>query len=362
MKTFRCDACDQLLFFENTVCLNCGHTLGYLPEENTLSALEPAGNDQWTALSPSATAGQLYKMCNNYSQENVCNWMLPADDPHDLCLSCQLNHIIPNLSQPEHRTLWARIENAKRQMVYTLLQLGLPVVGKNDPDEQGIWFDFLAEDQSEGPVTTGHDNGLITLNIGEADDAVREKNRRDLGEPYRTLLGHFRHEIGHYYWDVLVRDDGRLEEFRALFGDEQQDYSESLKRNYEQGAPADWPERFISTYASCHPWEDWAETWAHYLHMTDTLETAESFGLRVKRPEKPGTVAPKAGTPDESGYSFDTMLKHWLPLTYALNSLNRSMGHNDLYPFVLSEKVVEKLKFIHQLIASSSKTDSTAAA
>jgi hypothetical protein len=89
------------------------------------------------------------------------------------------------------------------------------------------------------------------------------------------LLGHFRHEVGHYFWDRLVATDPhQLEEFRVLFGDDRQDYGEALKRHYDEGAPANWQDTYISMYATMHPWEDFAETWAHYLHIVDTLETA----------------------------------------------------------------------------------------
>ncbi len=351
MKTFRCDACNQLLFFENTQCLSCGHTLGYLPDEHVLSALEPTpdGDNRWQAL---AAGKHLYKMCHNYQQKNVCNWMLPADDELELCEACRLNKTIPNLAQPEHQLLWARLETAKRRLVYTLLRLGLPLTPKGEDAERGLAFDFLAEEQAGEPVITGHANGLVTLNISEADDAIRERNRQNLGEAYRTLLGHFRHEVGHYYWDRLVADSGRHKEFRRLFGDERQDYAAALKRHYQRGAPADWTQNYISPYASAHPWEDWAETWAHYLHMVDTLETAEDFNLTVKTPKRDDRVVePEPVAPGQWG--FDDMIQDWLALTYAINSLNRSMGLADLYPFLLAPAVVDKLRFMHRLIGEA---------
>jgi hypothetical protein len=200
-------------------------------------------------------------------------------------------------------------------------------------------------------VFSGHDNGLITLNIAEADDAEREKRRVNLHEPYRTLLGHFRHESAHYYWDQLIANTPRLAPFRELFGDETQDYAAALQKHYNQGAPADWQKQWVSAYASSHPWEDWAETWAHYLHIVDTIETAASFGISLapKHPAaKTMTADPKKVV--RPGTGFDTILENWLPLTYALNSLNRGMGLPDLYPFVLSAPVTDKLHFIHETI------------
>jgi hypothetical protein len=195
---------------------------------------------------------------------------------------------------------------------------------------------------------TGHDNGLITLNVAEADDAERERQRGKLGELYRTLLGHFRHEIAHYYWGRLIADSPKLELFRQIFGDERNDYGQALAAYYANGAPADWAEHFISPYASSHPWEDFAETWAHYFHMTDTLETANAFGL---------VVWPKLSKGMAARIDFDPLdvelariIEGWLPLTFAVNSINRSMGAPDLYPFVLSPRVIGKLSFIHDCI------------
>jgi hypothetical protein len=197
---------------------------------------------------------------------------------------------------------------------------------------------------------TGHDNGLITVALAEADDAERERMRLQMGESYRTLLGHFRHEVGHHYWDLLVRDGGRLDAFRALFGDDTQDYDAALQRHYKQGAPADWQEHFISSYASSHPWEDFAETWAHYLHIVDTLEMGAGFGLRIGPWVADGALAKPLGFDPYGPGDVQRLVDAWLPLVFAVNSLNRAMGQPDLYPFVLTPGVVQKLGFIHDLI------------
>jgi hypothetical protein len=208
-----------------------------------------------------------------------------ADSPDAFCAACRHNHVIPNLANTEHHDRWRRLETAKHRLFYTLLKLRLPSTTRPD-DPGGLAFDLLA-DPAEGTlqpptILTGHDNGLVTINIAEADDAERERRRRQMGEPYRTLLGHFRHEVGHYYWTVLVENDPSIESFRQVFGDERQDYGQALQAHYANGAPPDWQTSFVSAYASAHPWEDWAETWAHYLHMVDTLETANAFGLKVR--------------------------------------------------------------------------------
>lgn len=219
----------------------------------------------------------------------------------------------------------------------------------------GLGFDFLAGPgrgtlQAE-EVVTGHARGLITIDIAEADDAVRERHRQDMAEPFRTLLGHFRHEVGHYYWDRLVAGCVWLSAFRTLFGDERSDYPAALRAHYAAGPAADWQERFVSSYASTHPWEDFAETWAHYLHIVDALETAYAFGLAIH--PRAGRDAALSVCVDFDPYlqsDFDALVKAWLPLTYAVNSLNHSVGQPDLYPFVLAPTVMGKLRFIHGLI------------
>jgi hypothetical protein len=348
MRVFTCQACGQLLYFENVRCERCGHTLGYLPDRQTISALEPADDGTFRAL---AGRGR-YRFCAN-QPHGVCNWLVRAASKETLCAACRHNRTVPDLSVPENPGLWARIEAAKHRLFYSLIKLGLPLKNRTDDPAHGLAFDFLADPpiaHGQG-VMTGHDNGLITLAVKEADDAERERVRTAMGEPYRTLLGHFRHEIGHYYWDVLVRDAGRADAFRALFGDEVRDYGEALAAHYANGAPADWQQTFVSTYASAHPWEDFAETWAHYLHIVDTLETAGAFGLRVK--VRPGLRTRLAATVDFDPYGdapVGALIDAWLPLTFAMNNLSRSMGQSDLYPFILTPTVIAKLGFVHDLV------------
>ncbi|MEZ5584307.1 MAG: putative zinc-binding peptidase [Candidatus Competibacteraceae bacterium] len=351
MKCFHCDYCGQAVFFENFQCVRCGHALGYLPDLHVMSALESVDSGRWRSLAPMAK-NRLYQQCRNYQQAQVCNWMVPAESTESFCPACRLNRTIPDLAQPGHFDCWQRLERAKHRLVYSLILLGLPLLSQQDDPERGLAFDFLADENPEfgetETVMTGHANGLITLNIAEADDLTREKMRLDMNERYRTVLGHFRHESGHYYWELLVRDSSWLTPFRDLFGDERTPYDQALHRHYQQGPPNDWAQRHISSYASAHPWEDWAETWAHYLHITDTLETAVEFGLTIDTATSASFELPKRAT--QLAGSFDRLLSRWWPLTFALNSLNRSMGLNDPYPFVLSEAVIEKLGFVHRVI------------
>jgi len=264
-----------------------------------------------------------------------------------------ITRVIPDLRQPGHQTAWYRLEVAKRRLLYSLRHLGLPLVPKDEDPAQGLAFAFLADPGGPGaaPVLTGHCNGVITINVAEADDVEREHRRQQLHEPSRTLLGHFRHESGHYYWDRLLPQRPRLEGFHALFGDERVDYSQALTHHYQHGAPADWPQQCISAYASAHPWEDWAETWAHYLHMTDAVETAVACGLALQplRPDEPSVPPPVRG--GRLG-AFEAMLQHWFSLTSVLNNLNRSLGLPDAYPFLLSTPVIDKLRFVHDTIAA----------
>jgi hypothetical protein len=280
--------------------------------------------------------------------------MLPADDPHDLCASCQLTVVIPALSSEKNLVLWSRLEAAKRRLLFSLQTVNLMPASKEAEPETGLAFQFLEDGVTDQHVMTGHANGVITLNIAEADPAERERTREQMHERYRTLLGHFRHESGHYYFDRLVVGSEWIDEYRALFGDERQDYGEALKRHYAEGPAADWASHFVSSYASSHPWEDWAETWAHYLHMLDTLETANACGLSLHPVKADEPELERAAVPTKTD-SIDKIVRDWFALTYVLNSLNRSIGMPDSYPFTLSTPVLEKLGFVHKVVRAQIK-------
>jgi hypothetical protein len=355
MKLFKCSNCGQLLYFENNACEKCGYQLGFNAEDLQLETLVGQSNGDFMINGKDKA---LYRYCANYTY-NVCNWIIPVGNETPYCKACDLNYVIPDISKTEFKDRWAKIEKAKHRLIYALLRFKLPIVSKVKDKEKGLAFDFLsdADTVSEEKIHTGHDNGLITLNIAEADDVEREMARRAMAELYRTLLGHFRHEIGHYYWDVLISNSDKLQEFRDLFGNEEQDYSEALKTHYQFGAPAGWNNNYISTYASSHPWEDWAETWAHYLHIIDTLEMAYAFGLSVhpgiaKRTDK---VNMEIKADPYELENFKTIIDLWFPLTFSMNSLNRSMGLADLYPFVINPAVIKKLDFIHRVCLSARK-------
>jgi hypothetical protein len=351
--SFQC-RCGRPVYFRNSLCLGCQTPLGFDPATLRVVALEAGPAPATWKKAESSGDDPTWRRCENFDSPAGCNWLVPVDDEETLCRSCRLNRTIPNLDDEANREAWRKLELAKRRLVSQLLSLGLPVKSKVSEDaERGLMFDFLRS-PPEGPrVLTGHASGLITMNVDEADDANREKIRNAMHEPYRTLLGHFRHEVGHYYWDHLIWDTPWLDKYRALFGDEREDYAAALKRNYEQGPPADWADRFISSYASSHPWEDWAESWAHYLHVVDSLETAMGFGLSgedVESAIEPFKIEDLYDPEAPDAKRVILLVNSWVQLTTVLNELARSMGQPDFYPFVMSRPVLKKIHFIQMVV------------
>jgi hypothetical protein len=355
-RRYQC-RCAQPIFFGNSRCLACGRELGFDPGTLTMLALEP-GQVNWQRCANAALCG--------------CNWLVPAAENAQApqhggrCRACRLNRTIPDLDQGCNAELWSRIEVAKRRLVSQLLALGLPVQSRVSEDPaRGVMFDFLKGAAGGEAVVTGHAAGVVTLDVGEADDATRERVRGALAEPYRTLLGHLRHEIGHYYWERLVAASGWLQPFRNRFGDERADYAAALARHYREGPAPDWAGRSVSAYASSHPWEDWAETFAHYLHMVDTLDTALSFGLEGDEVEtgfKPYGPEALDAPGDPGAERFLGFVNAWLPITGLMNELARSMGQPDFYPFVLSASAVAKLHLVHRVVAAEAAQAAAAAA
>jgi hypothetical protein len=355
MKLFSCAHCGQLLYFENNYCEQCQYPLGFLTSTLQLEALVEQAAHIFTLYSHEnsiSEAKKEYVYCDNH-QYGTCNWLIEKNSHTKYCEACRLNRTIPDLSKPEYVQRWHVLEIAKHRLVYTLLRMQMPIVSKHQDESKGLFFDFLADEPSENApkILTGHANGIITINIAEADDIEREMARKAMEEPYRTVLGHFRHEIAHYYWDLLIQDSPHLESFRQLFGDEQKDYGEALQVHYKQGPVSNWQQQFISSYAGAHPWEDWAETFAHYLHIMDTLETAYAFGLSVRPTvlEKNADLRVKVRIDPFEVKEFSQIISMWLPICFAMNSLNRSMGQKDPYPFIIPPKVIEKLSYIHSL-------------
>ena len=337
MKVFSCPQCSQPIFFENNRCLNCNSALGFNPLSFDFVPIS-----------------HLAPYCANHARD-VCNWIAPDAISDQYCLACSFNGMIPHYEDRINFEKWRQMELAKHRLIYQILTLKLPLIPKTKDPAFGLSFDFLVPDSSENRMT-GHAKGVITILLDEGDSVHREQIRKQLSEPYRTLLGHFRHEIGHYYW-MLLSDQADQMGFHEVFGDETINYAAALQNYYMSGAPQEWNLHFISKYASAHPWEDWAETWAHYMHLMDTLETAHYLGLSLESKYQVAFMnLQKAKNPYQT-QSFREIFEEGVSLTCAGNSLNRSMGLPDIYPFVWSEAIYKKLEFIHQFVKSHQQNE-----
>jgi hypothetical protein len=330
VRSFACQHCGHLVGFVDAACATCRRPLGFLAEEREVVVVEPAGGALFAT--PFGAVDRRYWRCLNASWG--CNWMVPAESGETWCASCRLTRGRPDTADARAVQAWMDTEAAKRLLVFELGELGLPVVPRGEGTPDGLAFDLVFVPGATS--VTGHRDGVVTIDLAEADDAHREHLRQVLGEPYRTLLGHLRHEMGHYYWPRLVDRAGAIDAFRDLFGDERADYDEALRRLAEHGAPSEgWADDHVSAYASAHPWEDWAETFAHYIHIRDTVPV-------------PIAAGPVRDTVDDP--EFAAILAEWVPLVHALNAVNRSMGQHDLYPFVLTPQVMRKLGFVHDRV------------
>jgi hypothetical protein len=339
MRDFHCPNCGQRLTFENSACLSCGSALGFSLEEMALLVIAD-GSKGGDSEHAGAVDASEYELCANLHIAE-CNWLVRVGEPGGLCTSCALTIERPNDNDTAGLAKFAQAEAAKRRLVAELHELKLPIVGRDQDPDYGLAFRLLSSAHEQ--VMTGHEDGVITIDLAEGDDVHREQLRVEMDEPYRTLLGHFRHEVGHYYFYRLIDPSGEnAQRFNELFGDPNADYQAALDRHYSEGAPEGWEETYVSSYATMHAAEDWAETFAHYLHIRDTLDTSAWCGL-----------APASATFDRPALgpsAFQTIIDMWLPLSWSLNMVNRSMGHDDLYPFVLPVPVLEKMKFIHTVI------------
>ncbi|MXP00590.1 hypothetical protein GRI97_16490 [Altererythrobacter xixiisoli] len=353
MRPHACPNCRRLNHFEVRVCPGCQATLGYDPEIDAFRFLADAA----TVWRDGDGRDAPVWACANNNDYQICNWLVDAGGPTTLCRACRHNRTIPDLSAPSVPARWAKIEEAKRRLFHELIKLGLPMENTAQPGKAhaSLVFDFLydaaAEQAGTPEIFTGHDGGVITLNLIEADDAARERIRNAMGEPYRTLLGHFRHEVGHYYWSRFIEhDSAELTAFRALFGDETADYQKALQAHYSADGMRIWTDDFVSYYATMHPWEDFAETFAHYLHIVDVLATAGGFDLSLRC--LPGDSVGLEVDVDFDPYHADIqeLASAMEPLSFAMNAINRSMGQADLYPFHLSDVIVAKLGYVEKLI------------
>lgn len=358
MRLFACDNCDQVIHFDNRQCVRCNHRLGFFAGDLSMHALESRDEANWQLVSD---PDRLVQFCANAGLD-ICNWLV--DDGNDFCIACRHNRLVPNTDTQDGVDRWRRISQAQRHLFYSLLRWNLPHPDRQEDPQGGLVFDFLEDTvQNDGnvvPAITGHEDGLIAIRAAEADDVTREQARTAMDEPYRTLLGHFRHETGHFVWNKLVRDRNGFDEFRAVFGDERQDYGAALQDRYANGPGSGWQENFISAYASVHPWEDFAECFAHYLHIVDTLETARGFGIAID-PRGHEEIAGEVDFNPYRAQSAEQLVGAWVPLSLAINAIQRSMGQPDSYPFVLSPPVVTKLEYMHRLIQNAAMEQRQAA-
>ena len=355
MKLFRCDNCGNPTHFENRACVNCGFRLGFVPEALDLFALIPqADSTLWRRVDAPALA---YHYCAN-ADNDICNWMVPAGSDEVYCQACRYNGLVPDANHETGLRRWRAIGSAQRHLFYSFLRWDLPRPSRKEDPQGGLVFDLkddeILPDGSCKPVLIGHDEGRIVIRSAEADDLTREQQRELMNEPYRTLLGHFRHETGHFIWNKMVRDadskeGGKLEGCRAVFGDERQDYAEALARHYKTGAPPGWRSNYISEYATTHPWEDFAECFAHVLHIVDSLETAHIYGIALA-PMAHSEMSAYANFDPYAVTDFERIAEVWVPLSVALNSIHHSMGERDLYPFILTPAIKGKLNYVHRLI------------
>lgn len=340
MRDFLCPNCGQHLAFENSVCLSCDNPVGFSLGEMAFLVIDDSGDGGPRGF----VDARAYQLCANLHLA-ACNWLVEVQPVRQLCESCRLTRTRPDDDDAAGLSAFAGAESAKRRLIAELHELALPIIGRDRDPVYGLAFDLLSS--SVEKVLTGHDDGVITLDLAEGDDVHREQLRVEMDEPYRTLLGHFRHEVGHYYFYLLVQRLPERARFAELFGDPDLDYQQALDRHYRDGPPDGWEDDHVSTYATMHPAEDWAETFAHYLHIRSTLDTAAAYGLA------PATATYQRKVLGPSG--FASIIEMWLPLAWSLNMVNRAMGKPDLYPFVLPVAVLEKMRFIHTVVDEVSR-------
>lgn len=341
----RCPSCRQFVYLNALRCPKCDAELGY----HLLTR-------QFYSLRRGQTVidGQTWHTCSNRGWD--CNWLVWEGAPAGRCFSCRLTRARPDNDDTVALGKLATTEEAKRRLILQLGDLGLPLVPW-DVEPGGLGFDLLSSISLGRRVSIGHANGIITIDLAETLDDRREALRVQFGEPYRTMLGHLRHEVGHYFQNVLLTDDSMWAECRDLFGDERASYQDAITRHYTFGAPEGWQESFISEYATMHPWEDFAETFAHYLHITGTLQTAASIGIHLDSTVtslRDTDVIPLDSYRDQP---IAQLLNDWEWLSQAFNRINRAMGFGDLYPFVIAPPVRRKLAFMHEIITHAPLTD-----
>ncbi len=352
MRGFACPVCHNFTPFESDRCPNCQASVGlHLPSKSMIA----------TVRDSAVVDGQRWVRCTQ-SGNLGCNWLVPEEQAVEQRGRCLADSLIRREPAPDDTMAREKLvptAQALRRLIYQLTDIGLPV----EPfwrRDGGLAFDLLSSYTTGDKVLIGHADGVITIDLVETLDAYRETLRVALGEPYRTMLGHFRHEVGHYYQNILVEKGSGamqyLQECRELFGDERTSYSDQIARHYTFGAPDQWQDSFISEYATMHPWEDFAECFAHYLHITDTIDTCREAGM-VLTADKVRFTVPRDIEALESyaDVPVERLLFDWKWMSMFFNRVNTAMGKNPLYPFIIPPPVIAKLGFVHRVIRDTAR-------
>ena len=343
-------------------CPHCGSAVDYAQQRCGACLTEVAFHRPWMALALAPAEGESTTIddvewirCANWDRR--CNWLVEKDSATGVCFADGFVRNEPGPHDAKALSELAATLKALRRLIFQLLDLGLPITPFHQ-DPKGLAFDLISSESLGHPVTMGHANGVITIDLAESLELYRERQRIILKEPYRTMLGHMRHEVGHYYEMILITGGALIDQTRSYFGDERRDYQAALDDYYAGHVPEDWERDYISHYATAHPWEDWAETFAHYLHITGTLATIADSGLKVCADrvhfDLDADIDPRVRYLEGD---FAVMVHDWEVLSGALNRVNHAMGREDLYPFRLTLPVVAKLGFVHHVLVTAETAD-----
>jgi hypothetical protein len=337
LKRGKCK-CNRWLFFGNTACLGCDRSVGRCCACRAMASFSPASTSELFSCDNCHAEVQ---PCANRNL-GICNCFANQTDStgNVLCTYCEFTRVVPPHDSPDKFSRWRELESAKRRLLIQLSGLEFPPFASKFVPTCPLVFEFKEDtvlpDGSIEAVFTGHENGVITINAHEADSVRREQSRVAFNEPQRTLIGHMRHEYGHFLDLCCIQGDLLRAKYVELFGDPATvDYAEAKTRYYAQGPTGNWPESYVSAYASMHPWEDFAETVNVYLDLMALAETArDQLGSNIDTSAN-GCVA--------------TFISELLDLAITVSEFNFDMGLNALLPERFNDEVVCKLSYVHSL-------------
>ena len=339
MRRFTCESCAEEVAFDALRCASCSSPLGYVPAQQAVKVLHPAAGA--VSFSISGDDAEFWR-CPNSARG--CNWVLPAGTGDIWCRSCGLTPGRPDETNPDALAAWSTAEAVKRRLVHQLDHLALPIDPRSDATPDGLAFDLVYVPGQFGPA--GKVDEAVTLDLADADVQDVGAPPRRVHAPFRTLIGNLRHKVGHHYWHRLVGQSDHVTPFRRLFGDERADYPAAIEPHQAAVAHHWDASRFVTGRAESHPFEDWAETFAHYLHILDATDTAEAYRLPDGQCEM--------GRPQSSpgGGTFAEILRLWRPTAPAVNALAASLGLPAVYPFQLTGVVLQKFEFVHARVTA----------